>query len=73
MTLETQTSRFEDADAFDEALIDVVDRLEGSDRTTAFLTRLCFILANQIGDRETLHGAIEAARAFAVPNPPAAR
>ena len=52
---------------------DVVDQLDGNERTIRFLTRLCFILANQIGDRETLHGAIEAAKACAVPDPPAAR
>ena len=53
-------------DDFYAALIAAHDGLS-DEESAAFNARLIFVLANQIGDRERLHAALEAARAVARP------
>jgi hypothetical protein len=55
-------SRWEDADGFYAALVDLLD---GCDEAAAnrILSRLVLILANQVGDRQTLQAALALAAA----------
>jgi hypothetical protein len=52
-----------DPDGFYEALLTATQGLSESERE-AFLLRLVLLLANQVGDQETLFEAIAAARAI---------
>ena len=61
MTLTTDKSLFEDADAFYAALIEAIDGMPEAE-AMRFMTRLILILANEVGGKEALEQAIEAAR-----------
>ena len=50
-----------DPDGFYEALIDAHEGLDAA-QSAALNARLIFVLANQIGDSDTLHAALDTAR-----------
>jgi hypothetical protein len=50
-----------DPDGFYEALIGAAEGLTDA-QSSAFLLRLCLLLANQVGDQQVLHDAIATAR-----------
>lgn len=57
--LQTDAIRLKDADAFYERLIDTVQNLPESDALKT-MVKLSLILANQVGDDDVLHAALDA-------------
>lgn len=59
--LNSQHPRIEDQDAFYEALVDRLDAREDLDSAYRYAVRLVLMLANEVGDRQTLMNALDAA------------
>lgn len=59
--LHSQEPRIEDQDAFYEALVDRLDAREDLDDAYRYAVRLVLMLANEVGDRQTLMRALDAA------------